>query len=52
MLIADDQTLEVTKMSEQPLDIPTPFITPELSAVSRLGLLAIYSVWRDHLDTF
>jgi len=42
---------EVLKPGEQPLNLPSPLVAPERSAVLRRGFLSVGFVRRNHLDT-
>lgn len=48
--VTDDQAAEVAEVGEKPLDLPTPSVTPELSAILSLGLFAVSAVGCDQLD--
>src|SRR5512132_642112 len=41
---------KVLKPREQPLDLPAPLITPQRSAILRLGFRSVRFVRRNHLD--
>ena len=48
--IANHEPTKIAQPGEQPLDLPTPLVTPQWSAILRLGLLPIAPMRRDHLD--